>query len=81
MNGLSQLNFKKIYYYREKTGADGSTYVTFPSFLRGKSNKLMPSKEIAKKIGKDIIDDNQEGRYDVINEAFINVEADKPGGR
>jgi len=41
----------------------------------------MPSKEIAKKIGKDIIDDNQEGRYDVINEAFINVEADKPGGR
>ena len=39
----------------------------------------MLSEEVAEKIGKDIVDNDEQGGYDKVDEAIVDVEADKPG--
>jgi hypothetical protein len=65
----------------KETSANGSTNVAFPSLFGREGDELMLPKEIAKQVGEDIVDNDQQGGYDKVDEAFVNVEADHPGSR
>lgn len=68
----------KNYDEGKEEGGYGTSDVTLPGLFGREGDELVSSKEVADEVGEDIIGDDEKGRNDKPNEAFIKVVYHEP---